>query len=90
MKIIGATMHISRDTLLSSSFDVKSAVEKEILVRLREVYEADLGHSVGEIVWDILKGNTVEYSTTLLENDVWQFKAQMVVPEEIELFKVEK
>ena len=41
MKIIGATMHISRDTLLSSSFDVKSAVEKEILVRMREVYEAD-------------------------------------------------
>lgn len=89
MKLIGATMHITRDTLLSSSFDVKSSVKEEILVRLREVYEEVVGHSVDNVVWDTLKGNTVEFTTTPLENDVWWVKAQMVVPEENELFKEE-
>lgn len=88
MKLIAAKMDVTRETLLSSSFDAKSAIEKEILVRLREVYEETVGHSVGNVVWDVMKGNVVELSTELLaEADIWRIKAQMVVPDENELFR---
>lgn len=90
MKLITATIHITRDMLLSSSFDVQTTVEQEVLVRLRKTYEETVGYSVGNVVWDVLKGNTVELSTVLLaEADIWQIKAQMMVPEKKELFKVE-
>lgn len=90
MKLITAKMHITRDMLLSSTFDVERTVEQEILARLREVYEETVGHSVGNVVWDIIKGNVVECTTILFEGDVWQIKAQMMIPERFELFKESK
>lgn len=90
MKLITATMRITRDMLLSNSFDVERTVEQEVLARLREVYEETVEHSVGNVEWGVIKGDIVELSTIVLEGDVWQIKAQMMVPERFELFKESK
>lgn len=90
MKLITATMYITRDTLISTSFDSQAFVRREVRNRLRAQYEEYIGQSVTNAVWDILVPMVVELSTVLLvEEDIWKVKAQMMVPEETDLFKEE-
>lgn len=91
MKLISATIHITRDTLISTSFDSQEFVMREVVHRLKDEYEKTIGQSVSIAMWDILVPTVVEISTALsLESDIWQIKAQMMVPERFELFKETK
>lgn len=88
MKLITATILITRDTLNSTSFDSREFVKREVRTRLKAEYEETIGHSVSNAMWDILVPTVVELSTVLLvEQDAWKVKAQMMVPEETDLFK---
>ena len=88
MKLITATVKITRDTLVSSTFSPRTTVQTEVLHRLRKVFEEARGYSVTDDTWNTLEYNVVETRTVhRLEDDIWVVTAQMLVPEETTLFE---
>lgn len=91
MKLISATVKVTRDILTSATFSPRATIQKEVLHRLRKVFEEACGHSVKDETWNTLKSYVVETSTLYnVDFDSWTIKAQMLVPEEQELFKEPK